>query len=749
MEVFSEGKPEADQLSEAENMTSFQTHNINFNWGGKFVKDPTLRYVGGNMKVFEKIDIDYLGLFELGQMYEQCGGKKSMLRFYYKNPTLPLEWGIRPIKEDCPDICMVDLQNCHRDFDVPVNIYVEEEEAEPLVAIDSQGNPIEKEQEEEIRHLLDGIDFEELDGDGNEIEGDRRKDCEGQGIEGQGLAGDEFERFDCEGQGFELGVDDNLANNEWEYVAENVENFTEIPVQQNESNMTENVTENFTEIPVQQNESNMTENVTENSTEIPVQQEASNMTGNLTENVTDNAAENVTEIPVQNMPDKGKRKLYERFLNESSSEFDDSSDEDYVQSGEGSDSEAPSLVVLKDKKNRNIPETRETESGDHGWASEAENEDDLVSLEGSEGSDTEKHPVYKESSSMKNLNLVVGMKFENAAQFRVVLRDWCIRNGVDLEFIKNEAARVTAKCKVQGCEWRIHASPMLGGPTFQIKTIKGEHTCARTYDNRLANASYIAKRIEKAIRDHPTIPVQQLKKNSLKMQCGFRSCNPGSKLLLRKVENSDPPVFDRMYFSLWALKKGFLEGCRPIIGLDGCFLKTVYGGQLLVAVGRDGNDNMFPIAMAVVQVENRDSWGWFVAIGSKRARLEDYVDDFYTKAVYLKVYTEMIHAVPGANVVVHAEIPQAAARRRRQPAAPKSATQVAARGRMQSPEATQPPTSRSATQQQIGYQGPRNASLLGNNPATSSVPTTRRYNKRPSISEVLDKMKGRQRRQQD
>ncbi|KAL0294455.1 UNVERIFIED_CONTAM: hypothetical protein Sradi_6888200 [Sesamum radiatum] len=366
--------------------------------------------------------------------------------------------------------------------------------------------------------------------------------------------------------------------------------------------------------------------------------------------------------------------------------------------------------VLKDKKNRNIPETRETESGDHGWASEAENEDDLVSLEGSEGSDCEKHPVYKESSSMKNLKLVAGMKFENAAQFRVVLRDWCIRNGVDLEFLRNEAARVTAKCKVKGCEWRIHASPVLGGPTFQIKTIKGEHTCARTYDNRLANASYIAKRIEKAIRDHPTIPVQQLK-NRILSKCNVdvsrfkvmrakrealerirgddakqyellwdycetvRSCNPGSKLLLRKVENSDPPVFDRMYFSLWALKKGFLEGCRPIIGLDGCFLKTVYGGQLLVAVGRDGNDNMFPIAMAVVQVENRDSWGWFVAIGSKRARLEDYVDDFYTKAVYLKVYTEMIHAVPGANEAVHAEIPQVAARKRRQPAASRSATQ--------------------------------------------------------------------------
>ncbi|KAL0294049.1 UNVERIFIED_CONTAM: hypothetical protein Sangu_3226300, partial [Sesamum angustifolium] len=54
------------------------------------------------------------------------------------------------------------------------------------------------------------------------------------------------------------------------------------------------------------------------------------------------------------------------------------------------------------------------------------------------------------------------------------------------------------------------------------------------------------------------------------------------------------------------------RGCRPIIGLDGCFLKTVFGGQMLVAVGRDANDNMWPIALAIVQVENRENWCWFI-----------------------------------------------------------------------------------------------------------------------------------------
>ena len=49
-----------------------------------------------------------------------------------------------------------------------------------------------------------------------------------------------------------------------------------------------------------------------------------------------------------------------------------------------------------------------------------------------------------------------------------------------------------------------------------------------------------------------------------------------------------------------------------MIHLDGCFLKAGYGGQLLVAVARDGNDNIFPVAYAAVEAEMKDSWTWFL-----------------------------------------------------------------------------------------------------------------------------------------
>jgi hypothetical protein len=60
------------------------------------------------------------------------------------------------------------------------------------------------------------------------------------------------------------------------------------------------------------------------------------------------------------------------------------------------------------------------------------------------------------------------------------------------------------------------------------------------------------------------------------------------------------------------MKSGFLQGCRPVVGLDACFLKGMYKGQFMSAVGRDANNNMYPIAMAVVEAETKDYWTWFL-----------------------------------------------------------------------------------------------------------------------------------------
>ena len=77
----------------------------------------------------------------------------------------------------------------------------------------------------------------------------------------------------------------------------------------------------------------------------------------------------------------------------------------------------------------------------------------------------------------------------------------------------------------------------------------------------------------------------------------------GSRVILQtemKNENAEPK-FKRMYIRYNAQKVGFLGGCRPFIRLDGCHLKGRFGGQLLSATTKDGNDNIFSVVMTVVE----------------------------------------------------------------------------------------------------------------------------------------------------
>ncbi|GLT99331.1 hypothetical protein SLE2022_167740 [Rubroshorea leprosula] len=45
------------------------------------------------------------------------------------------------------------------------------------------------------------------------------------------------------------------------------------------------------------------------------------------------------------------------------------------------------------------------------------------------------------------------------------------------------------------------------------------------------------------------------------------------------------PIFMRMYVCFSVIKLGFVAVCRCVIGVDGAFLKGVYKGVLMVAVG--------------------------------------------------------------------------------------------------------------------------------------------------------------------
>ncbi|GKD97054.1 multidrug resistance-associated protein 5, partial [Tanacetum coccineum] len=55
---------------------------------------------------------------------------------------------------------------------------------------------------------------------------------------------------------------------------------------------------------------------------------------------------------------------------------------------------------------------------------------------------------------------------------------------------------------------------------------------------------------------------------------GPTDTNPGSTVKLGVTNIDDKTYFDRFYVCFGGLKEGFKNGCRRVVALDGCFLKS-------------------------------------------------------------------------------------------------------------------------------------------------------------------------------
>ncbi|GJW58169.1 hypothetical protein Tco_0104900 [Tanacetum coccineum] len=193
------------------------------------------------------------------------------------------------------------------------------------------------------------------------------------------------------------------------------------------------------------------------------------------------------------------------------------------------------------------------------------------------------------------------------------------------ENVKWTKARVLSD-KGHACPFRLWASWMQKERSFQIKTLYSDHKCARDYNlGSLVTFRWIAQHYANEIIQNPSIPTRFMindirEKFLINVSSEYRQAvlesNPGSTCHIdQEVLEDDGKIhFTRIYVCYKGLKDGWLAGCRRVIGLDGCFLTHYCKGELLTVVGRDANNQMFPIAWAVVKVENKNTWCWFLSL---------------------------------------------------------------------------------------------------------------------------------------
>ncbi|KAK8643616.1 hypothetical protein V6N13_012902 [Hibiscus sabdariffa] len=241
----------------------------------------------------------------------------------------------------------------------------------------------------------------------------------------------------------------------------------------------------------------------------------------------------------------------------------------------------------------------------------------------------------------------LGMVFHGPEEFKEALAKYAIAKWFDIICKRNELERTRAWCKQEGCPFRIYDALDKADGLYKIKTFKETHECSITFKNTRASYKYVGKHFLSKLRVLPKLKLtemQKLGKEELKVDLSRGTCSRARRWALEEingrvlyeftrlfdyayalrqanptanielmVERPTPfeiPKFRRFYVGFTALRDGFKKCCRTFLCLDGCFLKGK--GEILTAIGRDGNDQIYPIAWAVVEVENRETWSWFL-----------------------------------------------------------------------------------------------------------------------------------------
>ncbi|XP_069154454.1 uncharacterized protein [Solanum lycopersicum] len=98
-----------------------------------------------------------------------------------------------------------------------------------------------------------------------------------------------------------------------------------------------------------------------------------------------------------------------------------------------------------------------------------------------------------------------------------------------------------------------------------------------------------------------------------KFFAAFQHFNHGTIVEWKHEDSMSSLEVKTLKYVFWAFKScidGF-QTCRPIISIDGTHMYEKYEIKLLIAVGIDENDNILPLAFAIVDKESKEAWKWF------------------------------------------------------------------------------------------------------------------------------------------
>ncbi|GKA47951.1 pentatricopeptide repeat-containing protein [Tanacetum coccineum] len=257
----------------------------------------------------------------------------------------------------------------------------------------------------------------------------------------------------------------------------------------------------------------------------------------------------------------------------------------------------------------------------------------------------------------------VGEKYVSVAQFKECVTYYALANGFSLWYERSYEAKVVAKCgqrpprltDPKKGKQRKHTRWITDEKTFQCISLEDGHTCVRNFNyGSLVNYKWIAKIFDDKIRANPYIKlcdIADLVMKRYKCKVTPNQCTNAKKYALTEYEKT---VVEH-YAMLRSYGKAILDsnlGSTLKLGVtvnpDGkTYFDSHNQGEILTAIGRDGNKHIYPVAWAAVNVENKDNWTWFLELlledlGSSRGNGLTLMSDQHKVLWKLKMSCQML-----------------------------------------------------------------------------------------------------------
>ncbi|XP_027107591.1 uncharacterized protein [Coffea arabica] len=272
-------------------------------------------------------------------------------------------------------------------------------------------------------------------------------------------------------------------------------------------------------------------------------------------------------------------------------------------------------------------------------------------FDGGNGGHAEHLNVWNEHT----MDLRLGMLFDSKKHVSRAVKLWSIKQNREYEVCESKQNTWFVKCKNRSshppCNWQLRATLWHTQMMWMIVSFVKSHTCVRvsnSIDHMQLSSNIVVEYIMHHLKSCPIYRIKEIQaaiKEMFHIDISYRKAwyarrraidlvygdwptsvsqlpkymkelvatNPGTAVVWMHHPHSHDGnfIFDYVFWAFAPAIQAFPH-LKPVVCVDGTFMKGPYKAKLLTAVGIDANNHHLPLAFALVDEESNRSWKWFM-----------------------------------------------------------------------------------------------------------------------------------------